>query len=100
LTASIGYAYRNFDAFVEANYIGRQFSDDLNTVNPSPNGQRGAIQAQTYLNATANYRVEKWKTVFFVTAKNIFDRTFIVDRSRGIFTGSPRLLQTGVKISF
>jgi Fe(3+) dicitrate transport protein len=100
LTASIGYAYRNFDASVESNYISRQFSDDLNTVNPSPNGQRGAIQAQTFWNATANYRVEKWKTVFFVTAKNIFDRTFIVDRSRGVFTSTPRLLQTGVKISF
>jgi Fe(3+) dicitrate transport protein len=100
LTASIGYAYRNFDAFIESNYIGRQFSDDLNTVNPTANGQRGAIQAQTYLNATANYRVEKWKTVFFVTAKNIFDRAFIVDRSRGIFTSSPRLLQAGVKLNF
>ncbi|HXH70195.1 MAG TPA: TonB-dependent receptor [Pyrinomonadaceae bacterium] len=100
LTSSIGYAYRNFDAFIESNYIGRQFSDDLNTVNPSANGQRGAIQAQTFWNATANYRVEKWKTVFFVTAKNVFDRTFIVDRLRGIFTSSPRLLQAGVKISF
>ena len=100
LTSSIGYAYRNFDAFIESNYIGKQFSDDLNTVNPSVNGQRGAIQAQTYWNATANYRVEKWKTVLFVTAKNIFDRTFVVDRSRGILTSSPRLLQTGVKISF
>ncbi|MDQ3750525.1 MAG: TonB-dependent receptor [Acidobacteriota bacterium] len=100
LTTSIGYAYRNFDAFVENNYIGRQFSDDLNTVNPSANGQRGAIGAQNYWNATANYRVEKWKSTFFVTAKNIFDKTFIVDRSRGILPSSPRLLQAGWKFIY
>ncbi len=100
VTSSIGYAYRNFDGFVESNYIGRQFSDDLNVINPVANGQRGAIPSQTYFSATANYRVEKLKSTFFVTAKNIFDRTFIVDRSRGILPSSPRLLQGGVKISF
>ncbi len=100
LTTSVGYAYRNFDAFVENNYIGRQFSDDLNTVNPSANGQRGAIGRQTYLNATVNYRVERWNSTFFVTAKNIFDKTFIVDRSRGILPSSPRLLQAGWKFIY
>jgi Fe(3+) dicitrate transport protein len=72
----------------------------LNTINPIANGQRGAIPSQIYWNATANYRVEKLKSVFFVTVKNLFDRTFIVDRSRGILPGSPRLLQAGWKVSF
>ncbi|MCA1623386.1 MAG: TonB-dependent receptor [Acidobacteria bacterium] len=62
LTTSIGYSYRNFDTFVESNRIGSQFSDDLNSTIPSANGQRGMIPAQTYWNATANYRIEKWKT--------------------------------------
>jgi Fe(3+) dicitrate transport protein len=100
MTTSVGYAYRDFDAFIENNFIGSQFSDDLNTINASANGQRGAIAAQTYWNATANYRVEKWKSTFFVTAKNIFDRTYIVDRSRGILPGSPRLLQAGWKFVY
>lgn len=101
LTASIGYSHpKGFDTFLENVYVGRQFSDDLNTLNPIPNGQRGAIQAQTYWNATANYKVESWRTTFFVTMKNIFDRTFIIDRSRGILPSSPRLLQTGVKVHF
>ena len=100
LTTSIGYSFRNFDAFVENNRIGSQFSDDLNSTIPSANGQRGTIQAQTFWNATANYRIEKWKTTFFVTAKNIFDKTFIVDRSRGILPSSPRLLQGGFKLNF
>ena len=100
VTSSVGYAYRNFDGFVESNYIGRQFSDDLNAINPIANGQRGAIPSQIYFSATANYRVEKLKSTFFVTAKNLFDRTFIVDRARGILPSSPRLLQGGVKINF
>ena len=101
LTSSIGYSHPiGIDAFVENVYIGRQFGDDLNAVNPTSNAQIGAIQAQTFWNATANYKVEKWRTTFFVTAKNIFDRTFIVDRSRGILPSSPRLIQGGVKVIF
>jgi len=101
LTTSIGYSNtRGFDAFIENVYIDRQFSDDLNTINPIANGQRGAIPSQTYWNATANYRVEQWKSTFFITVKNLFDRTLIVDRSRGILPSSPRLLQAGVHIKF
>ncbi|MBP7476457.1 MAG: TonB-dependent receptor [Pyrinomonadaceae bacterium] len=81
-------------------YVGRQFGDDLNTVNSIANGQRGALSSQTYWNATANYRIERWKTTFFVTAKNLFDRTFIIDRSRGILPSTSRLVQSGVHIRF
>lgn len=100
LNATLGYAYKNFDGFIENNFISSQFSDDLNTINPTANGQRGLIPAQNYWNATANYRLEKLKSVIFFTVKNIFDRTFIIDRSRGILPSSPRLVQGGVKISF
>jgi Fe(3+) dicitrate transport protein len=97
----VGYSHPiGVDAFVENVFVGRQFGDDLNAVNPTANAQLGAIQAQTYWNATANYKVEKWRTTFYVTAKNIFDRTFIVDRARGILPSSPRLIQGGVKVSF
>ena len=101
LTSSLGYSHpTGIDAFIENVFIGRQFGDDLNALNPSTNGQLGAIPAQTYWNATANYKVEKWRTVFFVTAKNIFNKTFVVDRSRGILPSQGRLLQAGVKVSF
>lgn len=101
LTSSIGYSHpTGIDVFIENVFIGRQFGDDLNAVNPSANAQLGAIPAQTYWNTTVNYKVEKWKTTFFVTAKNIFDRTFIVDRSRGILPSQSRLVQAGVKVNF
>jgi len=100
LTSSVGYAYRQFDGFLEVNYIGKQFSDDLNRISPVPNGQAGLIPSQTYLNATANYHFENLNSTFFVTAKNLSDRLFIVDRSRGILPGSPRLVQFGWKWNF
>ncbi|MCA1589061.1 MAG: TonB-dependent receptor plug domain-containing protein, partial [Acidobacteria bacterium] len=101
MATSFGYSHpAGFDGFIENVFVGRQFGDDLNSVNPEPNGQTGAIPAQTYWNATANYRIERWRTTLFLTAKNIFDRTSIVDRSRGILPSGPRLIQVGTKLNF
>jgi Fe(3+) dicitrate transport protein len=101
LTTSFGYSHaKGFQALIENVYIGDQFGDDLNAFAPTANGQIGPIASQSYWNATANYTVERWKTTFFVTAKNLSDRTYIVDRSRGILPSGPRLVQTGVSIKF
>jgi Fe(3+) dicitrate transport protein len=88
------------NALVEASYIGRQFGDDLNTVNPTADGQRGAIPSTVIWNATLNYPIEQWRTTVFVTAKNLFDRLYLADRVRGMIPGSPRLLQAGLQFRF
>lgn len=101
LNANVGYSHPSgLDALVESVHVGGQFADDLNTVAPSANGQRGLIPSYTVWNATANYTAERLKTTFFVTVKNLFDRTYIVDRSRGLLPSSPRLLQGGMKFRF
>lgn len=101
LNASLGYSMPvGFDLLLEANYVGRQFADDLNTLAPSADGQRGLLPSYTVWNATVNYNVETWRTTFFFTVKNLFDDTFIVDRARGILPGSPRLIQSGLKFRF
>ncbi|HEX4947054.1 MAG TPA: TonB-dependent receptor, partial [Blastocatellia bacterium] len=104
LTTTLGYSHpRGFDAMLEAIYTGAQFGDDLNTVAPSANGQRGLIAAYTYWNATANYRVgkfEQFQPTVFVAVKNLTDDTFVVDRRRGVLPGLPRLVQVGVKFKF
>jgi len=100
-TYSVGYSHtKGINAFVENVYVGGQFTDDLNTVASIANGQRGRIASQNYWNATANYTVEQIKTTFFVTLKNLTDRTYIVDRSRGILPSMGRIAQAGVKINF
>jgi Fe(3+) dicitrate transport protein len=99
LTAGAGYtAARGWDVNVEAVLIGDQFADDLNSVAPSADGQRGLLPGFTLWNAAVNYPVRS--SVFFVAVKNVFDRTEIVDRSRGIMPTAPRAVQAGVKVRF
>ena len=102
LNANFGYAHpTGVDAFLEAVHVSRQFGDDLNfTYSPRADGQLGPVPAYTVWNATANYTAERLRTTFFVTTKNLFDRTYIVDRSRGILPSSPRLMQAGLKFRF
>lgn len=96
----LGFDYGNLDVLVENSSVSRQYADDLNTIDPTANGQRGVLPGQTYWNGTVNYKIERMKSTVFVTVKNMFDRTFVVDRSRGILPSSPRLIQSGVKFSF
>lgn len=93
----IGYAHpRGFDGLVETVGTGTQFGDDLNSVASSADGQRGLLPRYTTWNASVNYR---WRGLtVFATVKNLADALFIVDRSRGILPGSPRLVQSGIRI--
>ncbi|MBI3683504.1 MAG: TonB-dependent receptor [Acidobacteria bacterium] len=101
LTASFEYRHSGgFNALVESVYTGGQFGDDLNTRDGTPDGQRGPIPPNTLWNLTLNYPVEKWRANFFVTTKNAFDRLAIVDRTRGLLPGLPRLVQAGVRFGF
>ncbi|HLL70234.1 MAG TPA: TonB-dependent receptor [Pyrinomonadaceae bacterium] len=102
LNANIGYSHPSgVDALLEGVYVGRQFGDDLNFLtSPRADGQLGSVSGYAVWNATVNYNVEELRSTFFVTAKNLFDRTYIVDRSRGILPSSPRLVQAGLKFRF
>jgi len=97
----LGYGHpRGLELLLEAVHVGDQFGDDLNTIEPTPDGQRGLLPAYTIWNLTANYRLESRGLTFFVTVKNLFDRLFIADRARGILPGLPRLVHGGIKIRF
>lgn len=101
LTAAIGYAHTNgLDLMLEAQHLGEQFGDDLNTVVPTPDGQRGLLPAMTLWNATLNYRLSRLPITVFGTVKNLSDVTAIVDRTRGILPGAPRLVQFGARVTF
>jgi Fe(3+) dicitrate transport protein len=101
LNTSAGYMHASgFNAMVEGVYTGRQFGDDLNTVNSSADGQRGAIPSNMIWNLTCNYPIERWRAALFVTTKNLFDRLYLADRVRGMLPGGPRLVQAGLRWSF
>lgn len=101
VTASAGYTHPSgAGALVEAVHVSRQFADDLNTVAPSADGQRGLIPASTIWNATVNYELKRLRATLFVTVKNVFDTLYIADRSRGLLPGTPRLVQGGLVARF
>lgn len=97
----LGFVHRRgLNAFLEAVHTGRQFGDDLNTINSTPDGQRGALPGNLLWNTTLNVPLESKRTTFFITAKNLTNRTVIVDRVRGILPNAPRLIQVGFKLDF
>ena len=97
LTAGVGYLLPNgIETFVEAVHVSEQFGDDLNTVAPTADGQRGLIPSYTTWNATVNYALPRLNSTLFMTVKNVFDTVYIADRARGIVPGSPRLVQIGL----
>lgn len=101
VTAAMGYKIGTWNTIVEAVHIGKQYSDFAETgLAVDSTGQFGEISSYTIVNASFNYRYEPSKTTFFVTAKNLFDKEYIVDRTRGILTGMPRLIQAGVRYDF
>lgn len=99
LTAAVGYEWQGLRAEVEAQYVGEQFSDFANTEQPSADGQKGRIASYTVWNSSVNYAFNR-QVSSFVTVKNLSDKTYIVDRTRGIQVGMPRLVQVGVKYAF
>ena len=99
--AALMYAHaRGTSAWVEAVSTSRQFSDDLNTVQPTPNGQRGLIPGNVLWNAALNHPIEPMRATLFLTVKNLTDRLVIVDRARGILPSHPRLVQFGLRWQF
>jgi Fe(3+) dicitrate transport protein len=101
LTAGVGYSHRSgWDGLLESVYVGSQFTDDLNTIATTADGQRGRISSFNIWNATLNYQLEAQHATLFVTVKNLFDRVYVVDQSRGLIPGNPRQVQTGVKFTF
>jgi Fe(3+) dicitrate transport protein len=101
LTASAHYLHASgMNAMVEGVYVGRMFGDDLNTVGGTPDGQRGLIPSMFIWNAAFNYPIEAWRTTVFVTTKNLADRLYIADRTRGLIPGMPRQIQAGLRFTF
>jgi Fe(3+) dicitrate transport protein len=101
LNLTLGYrAPANWNVRAEYVYVGKQYSDFSNTVTAQSggNGQTGLIDAYGIWNVVANYTLGS--ATLFVTAKNLTDQTYIVDRTRGIQVGMPRTVQAGIKYAF
>jgi Fe(3+) dicitrate transport protein len=57
------------------------------------------LAGYTVWNMALSYQVNKQASVY-LTGKNLADSDHIVDRTRGIQVGMPRLIQAGVSYGF
>jgi Fe(3+) dicitrate transport protein len=76
------------------------YADDVNIIPVSPDGQRGLIGGWAVVNLAASYRLGGGNWELFATARNLLDRTYVADRSRGVLPGMPRTVQAGIAVSF
>lgn len=75
------------------------YTDDLNTVAVTANGQRGRMPGHVVWNVAIGYSPTDALEVYG-TVKNAADRTYVVDMTRGLLPGSPRLVQLGFAARF
>jgi len=89
-----------FSATLRGSYIGEQFSDDLNTREPSATGMQGLLPAYTVFGATMQQQVPRASATLFATAENLRNSIYITERIYGIMVGMPRRFSAGVEWSF
>lgn len=87
-------------AEVEVVQTGEMFADDLNTVAPTANGQRGLIPDATVINLAGSWALPNTSVRLLARVRNVADRTYIIDRARGILPNEPRIVQIGVEYAF
>jgi Fe(3+) dicitrate transport protein len=97
LTSTVGVRHRlGAELRVELVAVGVQESDPVNTRVLVADGQQGPIAGNALWNVTANVPLGRTGLAGWVAVKNLTDRTVVVDRTRGLLPGLPRLVQVGV----
>lgn len=100
LSSAIGVEHKGFTGQLEMVSQSSIFADDVNLIAVTPDGQRGLIEGWTQFNVAASYGPPGCNWEVFTTARNLFDRLYIVDRARGILPGQPFTIQVGVTLRY
>lgn len=78
-------------------YVGSQFGDDLNMIQPSANGRNGQINAYHVVDMSLYKKLKKHDISFHFSVKNIGNQRYIATRRpEGIRVGLPRFFMFGV----
>ena len=89
-----------FELALEGVYTSAAYTDDLNTEEVVADGQRGEMPGYTVWNLSANYDLDACACRVYATAKNLTDKLYVADMSRGLIPGMPRTVQAGFEFSF
>jgi Fe(3+) dicitrate transport protein len=102
LNANVDVEHRTgFGGQVAYTFVSSQFTDGSNTVPEDVFGVVGRINERHIFDATAHYRWKPTGLTFRLSAKNVFDTTYIIARRpEGIFPGPYRQILAGVRWEF
>ncbi|MEX2513826.1 MAG: TonB-dependent receptor [Cyclobacteriaceae bacterium] len=83
------------------NYVGEQYTDEINSLVPSPNGRTGQMPSSFVLDGTLAYDVRPWNSRFNLSVKNLSNERYIASRRpQGIRVGLPRWITLGYEFNF
>jgi Fe(3+) dicitrate transport protein len=83
------------------NYVGKQYADEQNTIEATPDGRNGLIPAYHTVDGNLFYTNERWNTTFTLGVKNLTNERYIANRRpQGIRVGLPRWFNFGVEYRF
>jgi Fe(3+) dicitrate transport protein len=99
-TLRAGWVHGPWDASLALQSVSWQYADFANTAATRPDGQVGRIPGYGVVNAALNWSPDGSAFSAFGTIKNLFDREYIADRTRGILPGTPRQVAVGVQYTF
>lgn len=99
-TLRAGWVRGAWDASLELQSVDWQYADFANTAATRPDGQVGRIPGYGVVNAAVNWNPAGSAFSAFATVKNLLDRDYVVDRTRGILPGTPRQVALGVQYQF
>ena len=100
VSAAIGIEHKGAQAQVEVVGQSAIFADETNIIPVTADGQRGQIPGWATVNLALSYGPPEGRWEVFVSARNLFDKLIIVDRSRGALPGAPRMVLAGVTIRY
>ncbi len=92
---------KGFGCNLNANFVGEQFTDAINSVTPSADGRNGLIKAYKVMDAGVYARFAKNRLYANFTVKNILNERYITSkRPQGIRVGLPRYFTFSVQYEF
>lgn len=85
---------------LSATYVGKQFTDELNSVEPSASGETGQMPSFITADITANYFISDINSNLFFSVKNLSDERYIASRRpQGIKVGLPQFISAGIDLT-
>jgi len=85
---------------ISGTYTGKQFTDQLNTISPSADGEIGMMPDYFILDFTGRYLFSDLNSTLFFSVKNLLDERYIVSRRpQGIKVGLARFISAGVEVT-